>query len=346
MPLSVVIGGQFGGEGKGAIVAYLAFNDKVDAIVKTGGPNSTHSFGTNGKLLRVRMAPCGANMGPSTIVYPPGCLIHSETLFSELSEIGFSGQVIIDPKAGVVDPTHINTQKTDSFYISAGSTLTGTGAASAERARRRLRLARDYSTLTSYLGDTQEYLADALASGKRVLVEGSQSFGLSNYHGDYPYTTSRDTSVGTFLGQIGLGPKYLDTIFLVVKCFPTRNLIGEGSLPLELPEAFIAANLPTLGEYGGGTYKTVGHLRRVALFDFEVVRRAVIANSPDYIALTGLDRLAAVQHESVVSNHYESPKKFIEKLQANLHINVGLQSWGPYVENIIDNRSEKMGGKL
>src|SRR5690242_19139465 len=102
MPLSIVVGGQFGGEGKGAISAFLAVRDKVDILVKTGGPNSAHSFGKEGRLFRVRMVPCGANLGPSTIVYPAGCLIHPRTLLSELDELNFSGRVVIDPKAGIV----------------------------------------------------------------------------------------------------------------------------------------------------------------------------------------------------------------------------------------------------
>src|SRR5258707_731924 len=137
MPLAAVVGGQFGGEGKGAITAYLVVQDKVEILIKTGGPNSAHTFGKNGQIMRVRMVPCGANFGPSTIVYPAGCLIHLETLFFEIRELNYTGQILIDPRAGIVENSHIEEQRQDSFYHHAGSTLTGTGAATAARSRRR-----------------------------------------------------------------------------------------------------------------------------------------------------------------------------------------------------------------
>jgi len=201
MPLAAVVGGQFGGEGKGAITAYLVVQDKVEILIKTGGPNSAHTFGKNGQIMRVRMVPCGANFGPSTIVYPAGCLIHLETLFFEIRELNYTGQILIDPRAGIVENSHIEEQRQDSFYHHAGSTLTGTGAATAARSRRRLRLAKDEPMLASFVGDTMLFLVNALEAGKTVLIEGSQSFGLSNYHGDYPYTTSGSTGNGVALDE-------------------------------------------------------------------------------------------------------------------------------------------------
>src|SRR5262249_21570619 len=130
MPLSIVVGGQFGGEGKGAITAFLAKKDGVRILVKTGGPNSTHSFGSNGELARVRMVPSGINLGPSIVIYPAGCLIHPETLFAELKQLNYTQSIVIDPQAGIVEQRHIETQTVDDFYDRVGSTLTGTGAAS------------------------------------------------------------------------------------------------------------------------------------------------------------------------------------------------------------------------
>lgn len=343
MPLSIVVGGQFGGEGKGAITAFLVVKDKHSILVKTGGPNSTHSFGKESWLARVRMVPCGANLGPSTLVYPAGCLIHVETLFSEIRQLNFVGKIVVDPKAGIVEAVHIKQQQEDSFYNNAGSTLTGTGAASAARAQRRLRLARDEPKLAEFLGDAQMFLAKAIDTGKGVLIEGSQSFGLSNYHGEYPYTTSRDTSVGSFLGQVGLGIEYVDEVILVVKCFPTRNRVGSGPLPFELSEEFVVAHADSLEEHGGGTYGEVGPRRRIACFDFEIARRAIIANTPNYIAVTGLDRLASLQSEKSINEHYGTPADFLSSLEKELGLPVGVQGWGPYIENIIDTRMDKAG---
>ncbi len=268
MPLTIVLSGQFGGEGKGAITAYLVLKDKIEILVKTGGPNSAHSFGKDGHITKVRMIPSGACWGVSTIVFPAGCLIHSQTLFAELESLNFKGRVIIDPQSGIIEPEYIEQQQKDTFYNFAGSTLTGTGLAAALRAKRRLRLAKDEPSLSKYIGNTIDFLSESLKLGKAVLIEGSQSFGLSNYHGDYPFTTSRDTTVGSLLGQIGLGYKYVDKVILVIKCFPTRNKIGNGNLPFEISQDFINSHIP-LKEFGGGSYQGLDSQRRLGLFDFD-----------------------------------------------------------------------------
>ena len=338
MSLSVVVGGQYGGEGKGLITAFLAMRDGVEILVKTGGPNSGHSFKKDGELFRVRMLPSGFNCGPSTVVIPPGCLIHSATLLGEAAQFNFGGRLIVDPRAGIITEDYIQEQAGDAFYRHAGSTLTGTGAAMAARARRRLGLARDEAVLHDFLGDTTAYLREALEAGKAVLVEGSQGYGLSNYHGEYPFVTSRDTTVGAFLGQIGLGPKFLTQVILAVKCLPTRNRIGDGTLPNELPDHIISARAEYLEEHGGGTYNELGDRRRVGLFDFEGVRRAVAANTPDFLALTGLDRLAACLPDSSIASHYVSPDAFVRTLEQWYGMPVGLQSWGPAVTDVLDRR--------
>jgi adenylosuccinate synthase len=94
----------------------------------------------------------------------------------------------------------------------------------------------------------------ALEDGKKILIEGCQSFGLSNYHGEYPFVTSRDSTAAAFLSQCGLPPKAADSVVLVLKCFPTRNMVGKGSLLHEQNQEWLATNLPEVIEFGGGSY--------------------------------------------------------------------------------------------
>jgi len=55
MPLTVVVGGQYGGEGKGKIVSYLSLSDDVDYVIRCGGPNSGHTvaFKSEKRVLRL-----------------------------------------------------------------------------------------------------------------------------------------------------------------------------------------------------------------------------------------------------------------------------------------------------
>lgn len=286
------------------------------------------------------MIPSGANFGPKFIVFPAGCLIHTPTLFRELSAAGYKNQIIIDPNAGIIEQSHIESQKCDDFYNRVGSTKTGTGAALALRARRRLRLAKHDPLLKPYLRDAADFVHSSITNGRSTLVEGCQSYGLSNFHGDYPYVTSRDTTVASLLGQIGIGIKFVDGIIQVIKCFPTRNHGGEGILPLEIVLDDISPSA-SLTEHGGGSYGGDDSLRRVAFFDFEIVEKSIKANTPDQIAITGLDRLNSLQHIPTIKSHYGSPSEFVKKIEANLKIPVVLEGWGPYLENMIDKRPSK-----
>lgn len=44
MSLWIVIGGQFGSEGKGKVSAHLTQSEGIDICVRCGGPSSGHSF--------------------------------------------------------------------------------------------------------------------------------------------------------------------------------------------------------------------------------------------------------------------------------------------------------------
>ena len=177
--------------------------------------------------------------------------------------------------------------------------------------------------------------------GENILIEGSQSFGLSNYHGDYPFSTSRNTTVGEFLGQVGIGPGYLDEICLVIKCFPTRNQGGDGNLPNELSLEKIQEIGHVLEEYGGGSYDGGDKKRRVGLFDYGLVKHAIIANTPDYIALTGLDRLRDLEADEKIKKYYGSPQQFIQSLENEFNIPVIIRGWGPNIEDVRINKNER-----
>jgi len=332
----MIVGGQYGGEGKGLITAHLASRGDADVLIKTGGPNSAHSFGTGSSMFRVRMVPSGANLGSAAIVFPAGCLIHVQTLLDELAALDYRGRVLVDPNAGIVDGNTVAAQRADRFYESVGSTLTGTGHATSRRALRRLTLARDEPRLAGFLNDTKLFVWDALKRGQRVVVEGAQAYGLSNYHGEYPYVSSRDTTAGEFLAQVGLGPQYLDTVILVIKCFPTRNQGGSGALSYELAPEFVASYATVLEEKGGGSYEKPDRTRRVGLFDCEVVKRACIANTPHAIALTGVDRLRALLHEPIVSEHYgKTAEAFVRLVEEACQCEVALIATGPHVTDVV-----------
>lgn len=334
MPVSVVVGGQYGGEGKGAVNAFLSETGRYSALVKTGGPNAWHNYGKAGVMHDVRMFPSGATLRPIEVIFPPGALIHVPTFFAEREKYQIQGPIIIDPLAGVIDETHVAAQKADPFYAEAGSALRGTGTATAARSKRRLRLAREEPSLARWIGSTANKLEEHMAHGRQVLVEGGQGFGLSNFHGDYPFATSRDTTAPSFLSQTGLGAGYLGEVFLTIKCLPTRNPAGKGVLRNEIVAKLDHAAENALSEHGGTPSADGRTKRRVGLFDFDLLRKATLANTPTAIALTGFDRLSAVLHLPIFSDHYGSLEAFRTRVSTVSNAPIALEGWGPCIEDM------------
>jgi adenylosuccinate synthase len=285
--ISIVVGAQYGGEGKGKVAAYLAMKNRPHCTLRCGGPNSSHTVVWKGRTFRLRMMPAAAVVNPKIeVCFGAGTLIHIPTLKQEARDIGYQGVLRIDNQAGIITEDIIREQREDPRYALIGSTMTGTGYASARRCLRKLKLAREFAELSGSLVNISELLQEKIAKGKHILVEGHQGYGLSNYHGDYPYTSSRDSTASSMLAEIGLGPiQKAMKVILVAKMFPTRN--HPGKLDDEITTA--EADALRIVEFGGGSWGVKDQRRRVGLLDFDIIKRAVVANSATEIALTGVD---------------------------------------------------------
>src|ERR1019366_3763468 len=77
----VVVGGQFGSEGKGKISAIITLQEKIDICVRCGGPNSGHSFqGRNGEMVLLRQLPTGFVRPETRLLIPAGGLLDLDVL--------------------------------------------------------------------------------------------------------------------------------------------------------------------------------------------------------------------------------------------------------------------------
>jgi len=284
LPLHLVVGGFFGDEGKGKIVAYLAASQRPWAVARTGATNAGHTVVHRGRVYKLRAVPSGFVHPGARLYIARGALVDLEVLLSEARALGVLDRLRVDPQTGVITAEHVARERGDQHLMKGiGSTGTGVGAAMVDRVLRRLRLARDYPELKSLLADTQAELFEALDAGRLVLVEASQGYWLSLYHGTYPYVTSRDTTAAAALSELGLGPRDAWRITVVFKAYVTR--VGGGPLPGELPHEKAL-------ELGWAEYGTVtGRPRRVAPFNMELAWRAVRANTATDIAVTKLDKL-------------------------------------------------------
>jgi adenylosuccinate synthase len=338
--ITIVVGSQYGGEGKGKICAFLGARDQPELVCRTGGVNSSHTVVSGAAQHRLRMVPASAVHHQSKIIYGAGSLLHIQTLFDEMRALGISADdVIIDERAGIVTEECISAQRADPRYEKLGSTLTGTGYATAQRAQRRLPLAREFNVLRPFMKDVPKYLHTALLANQRVLVEGHQGSGLSNYHGDYPFTSSRDCIAAALLSELGVGLAHPSEVVLVVKLFPTRN--HGGALPHEI--GVKEAEQYGIFEQGGGSWGIADKRRRVGTLDHNTVKRAIMLNTPSYLALTGLDySFPNLRGARAAADLTPEAISLLKTLNRALGVHIGLVSTGPDTDHLIDLRAAHM----
>jgi adenylosuccinate synthase len=85
--LWIVIGGQYGSEGKGKVSAHITLTENIDICVRCGGPNSGHSFLTeSGSRLLLRQLPTGVVRPATRLLIPAGGLIDLAVLWQEIRD--------------------------------------------------------------------------------------------------------------------------------------------------------------------------------------------------------------------------------------------------------------------
>jgi adenylosuccinate synthase len=72
---------------------------------------------------------------------------------------------------------------------------------------------------------------NALAAGKRVLVEGANALMLDIDFGTYPFVTSSSTTIGGVCTGLGIPPRKIGKTIGVIKAYTTR--VGGGPFPTE-----------------------------------------------------------------------------------------------------------------
>ncbi len=331
----VVVGAQWGDEGKGKIVDVLA--ERADVVARfQGGSNAGHTVVVGGEEFILHQVPSGILHPGKQCLLGNGVVLDPEALFEELDELGTRGvdtvsRLWISDRAHLLLPYHKMLDRAaegSRGEAAIGTTGRGIGPAYEDKIARvgirladvldpdRLReridanveikqdslerlgsderiegqqvfdqLIRFRDRLVERTTDVSRRIAEHLAAGRCVLLEGAQGSQLDIDHGTYPYVTSSSTTAGGAATGIGLGPKCIDQIVGVVKAYTTR--VGNGPLPTELE----GAEQETLREAGGEYGATTGRARRCGWFDAVVVRYAARVNSLTELAVTKLDVL-------------------------------------------------------
>ena len=216
--VDVVIGMQYGDEGKGKIANQMAATGEYDYIVRfNGGGNAGHTIYLNGEKIVTHLVPCGVLHGIPSVI-GNGCVINTQKLFDELEYLegfGFDTSILkIAENAHIITPDHIDE---DSRDTTIGTTRTGNGPCYRDKVGRTGLRAKDVPELAAYLVDMHSLIH---SSPKNFLAEGAQGYWLDIDFGDYPFVTSSNTGVGAVLNN-GFNFKQVRDAVGVIKCYST-----------------------------------------------------------------------------------------------------------------------------
>ena len=308
----VIIGAQWGDEGKGKIVDFLA--EEADLVIRfSGGANAGHTIVNNGITYKLHLVPSGIVYSDKKVVLGTGMVIDFESLFDELDTIkkqgvDWEGRLFISDRAHIVFPSYkqkdIEMDKDRRNPI--GTTGRGIGVAYALKSYRDGVRAGDIfdeavcSTLTeeekSFIDKYKSKLEGMVVDlsvfvskykGQKVMFEGAQGALLDIDNGTYPYVSSgASSSYGACSGG-AVGPRDIDGVHGVFKAYNTR--VGHGPFPTEFDPETEGELENKVRETGREYGVTTGRPRRCGYLDLVALKYVCRTNSLDSLVLTHLD---------------------------------------------------------
>jgi len=145
MPISIMIGAQWGDEGKGRFVDLLAREAQVVARF-SGGDNAGHTVAVGDKLYKMHLIPSGILHEGVVAIMGNGMVINPLNLVAEMERLAEQGvkvtpdNLIISARAHLITPAHIELDKAKERASGAdaiGTTLRGIGPAYYDKVGRR-----------------------------------------------------------------------------------------------------------------------------------------------------------------------------------------------------------------
>lgn len=280
----IVVGAQWGDEGKGLISAYLSARDEASLVCKAGvGPNAEHGIflTENGPYIKVNQLPLGWMLNDSSqIRIGSGVAVNPELLLKEMERYDLWERVMIDYRCPIITVAHIEAERKSKGMGAIGSTFSGSGFCRADHALRVAKHASDVPELRGLITDVAVEV-NREAGKEVVVIESSQGTYLSlSVSPEYPNVTSDNVTAMAAADDVLLNWRKLSEVVLTVKTMPTRE--GVGSLGArELTQEQIIKNGLTEKSSIGGVIRRKGEG-----INWEMLSYAAEINGATQIALT------------------------------------------------------------
>lgn len=172
--------------------------------------------------------------------------------------------------------------------------------------------------LKKYVADTVSMLHEALEQDKTILCEGAQATLLDIDFGSYPFVTSSNPTIGGISTGSGIGAKYINEVYGVLKGYSSR--VGSGPYLTE-EDNEIGDKIRELGhEYGTTTKRP----RRCGWLDLVALKYAVMVNGITGLAINHVDTIGklekiklcvAYKHDGLEDMKFSTNLDYIEKCE-------------------------------
>lgn len=314
--VDVIVGLQYGSEGKGSLAGYLAYQRRPDTVVCNFSPNAGHTFRDYKRWgptpWVTSMLPIGSiSPGVKRVLIGPGAVIDPEILLREItsmirihtSEGRDPPLVIVHPNAAVVTQRHRDAERR---LVTIGSTMKGTSEAMIAKMRRGIdAFSREIAAYSHELAGCEEShrlrvsrsaYQDSWFFARNVQVEGCQGYSLSIHSEFWPYCTSRDTTPMQTLADVALPMGLVGRMntWGCMRTYPIRvanrydadgNQVGTSGGTYPAQEELQWSDLGREPEL-----TTVTKLpRRVFAYSVDQVKEAITAGGVDNIYVSFLD---------------------------------------------------------
>ena len=295
---AVIVGAQWGDEGKGKIVDVLSERFSVVARY-AGGHNAGHTVIIHGKKFVLQLIPCGVLRPGCKGVIGNGVVLDPMAFLGEVQKlrdagVDVDGNLFISNRAQVILPYHRMIElaaETAPGRQTIGTTRRGIGPAYEDKIHRNgLRVVDllNTSLLRTHINNAcheKNTIAHALF--------GTEPLDPKQMYEDYvraaeqiaPFVTSSSSTAGGAVTGTGVGPTRIGTVIGVTKAYVTR--VGEGPFPTQI-DGYSAELLRARGqEYGAVT----GRPRRCGWLDIPLLRYSNMINSTEWLVVTKMDVL-------------------------------------------------------
>ncbi|XP_061480609.1 adenylosuccinate synthetase isozyme 2 isoform X3 [Rhineura floridana] len=329
--VTVVLGAQWGDEGKGKVVDLLA--QDADIVCRCqGGNNAGHTVVVDSVEYDFHLLPSGIINPKVTAFIGNGVVIHLPGLFEEAEKNvkkgkgleGWEKRLIISDRAHIVFDFHqaadgIQEQQRQEqagkkFKVLANQYKSVYPTLDIDIEGELKRLKGYIERIKPMVRDGVYFMYEALhGPPKKILVEGANAALLDIDFGTYPFVTSSNCTVGGVCTGLGMPPQNVGEVYGVVKAYTTR--VGIGAFPTEQDNK-IGELLQTRGKEVG---VTTGRKRRCGWLDLVLLRYAHMINGFTALALTKLDILD-VFPEIKVGVSYKIGDKIIPHFPANQEV--------------------------